>query len=141
MTKNILFIDKKWQVSTMGIVLEHNLDLHYNIIDSLEDAMKSLKKIEYDCVIIEPLNYTPPREECDVPFLNFVRTLTELRIPLIIGSAYTEKDFNERFNVVRGDYIGYQQKPWSTREFTQEIERVLREGGTYRAIEELLSPE
>ena len=127
MTYRLLFVDHKRQVDGAITILKGRLGVQVDVAESLDDAASLLQAQDYSCVIVEPFDKRYLRRERESPFLKFIRDLRVRNTAVLIGSTYTEAEFQESFGLTRAnDYEGYQRKPWLMRQFTEEVARIMR---------------
>jgi len=125
MIETILFIDDISNVYNDKVILEQELDIDVDFAESPDAARDFLEAIKYNCVILEPYAVEHFNREQEGPYLELMREIKRMGIPLIIGSAYEEEKFREAFGMTEEDYDGYLCKPWDCDELQAAIEKFL----------------
>jgi hypothetical protein len=77
----------------------------------------------YGCVVLEPYDRNYYGREQEGPYFGFIGELKSRGIPVLIGSHYSEKEFQKAFGLT--DYAGYKCKPWLDYELEDEVRRIL----------------
>ncbi|MBM3234222.1 response regulator [Candidatus Pacearchaeota archaeon] len=123
MPLKVLLCDEVDRWKTPVLVLKRKYDTQVQVVEKQHQALDLLAQRAYDVVVIEPFRdaHIFLKEN---PFLDIAKDAKRRRIPVVLATAFYERDLKKNGLVEGRDYDAYLGKPFDIKEFADVIKRV-----------------